>query len=200
MRSSTLILLIALLAAPQAFASTYYRNDNKQAQGQAQGQHQGQDQSQSTEQSQTAGGGESTLTDQSSSVISYEDKRDARSPDAPAINATVPCYKTGGFSLGFPGGGGAIGAGKIDKACEEREVARLMAEMGAVDVAMAILCVSEATERTIGAANCLTSMKLERIGAPQLVNPPPAVIEVFTNLVPACEGGAASCPDEQLDE
>ncbi len=196
------ILLVLLLAASTAQATNYNKNYNANtnvsksyaAQDQEQDQNQEQTQKATAEQSQTAGGGDSTLTDQSTNTVNTDYKRNAPSINAPAISPTVPCYKTGGLSLGFPGGGGSIGGGKIDKGCEEREVARLMAEMGAVTLALAMLCESEAVERTIGVAQCLGNEDtLERVGAEQFVNPPPPVIEVFTNLTPACGGEKDDC-------
>jgi len=65
-----------------------------------------------------------------------------------------------------------LGGGKKDKGCEEREVARLMAEMGATDVAYAILCASEAVERTIGKDACLeTDSVLQAIGGAYMEAP-----------------------------
>jgi len=155
MRFSLLLILPLLMAASQDHTCQGGHNcntggDNAVSQGQ------GQTQTQQQETQQTAEGGQAVLNsaDTITSNVNTDYKRNAPALYVPSIHPTAPCIVTGGFGLSFPGGGGSLGGGKLDKGCEEREVARMFAEIGAVDLTLGILCNSEAVDRTIGKEDC----------------------------------------------
>ncbi len=150
----------ALLLIPLLMASGDYR-DQEDDDAQNQSQDQAQTQTQANE--QTAQGGEAVLTqgdldvivnETNTSNVNTDYKRNAPTVHVPSISPTAPCIVTGGFGLSFPGGGGSLGGGKLDKGCEERETARMLAEMGAGDLVLGILCSSDAVDRTIGQEHC----------------------------------------------
>ena len=150
MRFSLLLLLPLLMAAGQDHTCQGGHNCN------AVSQDQGQTQTQQQETQQTAEGGQAVLNsaDTITSNVNTDYKRNAPTLYVPSIHPTAPCIVTGGFGLSFPGGGGSLGGGKLDKGCEEREVARMFAEIGAIDLTLGILCDSDAVDRTIGKEEC----------------------------------------------
>ncbi len=155
MRIELLLILPLLMAAGQDHTCQGGHNCNNGESGvQEQVQDQTQAQTQAAEQSQSAEGGNANLTSADSFTVRTDYKRNAPSVHAPSIHPTAPCIVTGGFGLSFPGGGGSLGGGKLDKGCEERETARMLAEMGAIDLSLAILCKSNAVERTVGEEEC----------------------------------------------
>jgi len=101
-----------------------------------------------------AEGGSAVLNSNGDVNVNTNYKRNAPPVYVPSIHPTAPCIVTGGFGLSFPGGGGSLGGGKLDKGCEEREVARMLAGMGAIDLALDILCSGDPVERTIGQEKC----------------------------------------------
>ena len=167
--SDAAMIALWVLSAPLVWASnqdhTCQGGHNCNNGGGDGGQNQSQDQAQTQTQAneQTAQGGSAVLTqgdldvivnETNTSNVNTDYKRNAPTVHVPSISPTAPCIVTGGFGLSFPGGGGSLGGGKLDKGCEERETARMLAEMGAGDLALGILCSSNAVERTIGRDEC----------------------------------------------
>ncbi len=158
MRGVSILFLLPLLmgAAQQDHTCQGGHNCNQGetnavSQTQAQDQAQEQGQHQETQQTQEA---QSVLNSSDAFTVNTDYKRNAPTLYVPSIHPTAPCIVTGGFGLSFPGGGGSLGGGKLDKGCEEREVARMFAEIGAIDLTLGILCNSEAVDRTIGKEDC----------------------------------------------
>lgn len=152
--------IVLLLALPFLLGTTkppkqerYAPSVQRQSQGQTQGQIQGQEASASI--GNIVQSGDEVIVDDDSVVnVSTKNERNAPAVYSPSLNPTVPCALTGGFGLSFPGVGGNIGGGKIDKGCEERETARLFAELGYTELALGILCKSKAVERTVTESIC----------------------------------------------
>ena len=189
-------MFIFRLALLSLLASSAWSNQEEvppnEPQEQIQGQIQGQEQAQDTQQSQTqsatggeggaGGGGDATLTEGDVLVLTKQ-RKSTPTVYAPSINPTSPCIVTGGLGVSFPGGGGSIGGGKLDKGCEARETARLFAEMGAPDIGFAILCKSKAVGRTIGEEACKTRGILRTIG---YTPPAPVPRQKKTELTVTC--------------
>ncbi len=118
-------------------------------------------------QSQTAQGGSASSTSNSSASngpqsnaqsTSFQDVRQTASAIAPETFPTVPCFKAysgAGQAAGF---GFSLGGGKIDKGCEAREDARLLAAIGSkVAACKVILSLPEVANSGVTLEECVGS-------------------------------------------
>jgi hypothetical protein len=117
-------------------------------------------------QSQTANGGSASSTSNSSASngpqsnaqsTSFQDVRQTASAIAPETFPTVPCFKSysgAGQAAGF---GFSLGGGKIDKGCEAREDARLLAAIGSkVAACKVILALPEVAKSGVTLEECIS--------------------------------------------
>lgn len=174
-------LLGALALAGQSWAGGYDRKGQTQHQGQAQGQIQGQ---------VALGGyvseGAVNIDQGSSNTLSVNERHRRNAPAifAPSINPSHPCALSWSVGGSGTGGGGLLGRSYKDQGCELRETARLFADMGHTDIAMAMLCNSQAVqgyakgkekEAGIGKDQCLALAQLQDPSSPE---PSPVVVNV----------------------
>ena len=99
-------------------------------------------------QAQSAQGGNADAQSNSSATISQ--KEAAASAIAPNVYPTAPCRITGGVGGQIAGGGLSFGGSKIDAECELRETARSFAAIGRGDLALRLLCATEAAHKVLG--------------------------------------------------
>lgn len=110
-----------------------------QGQGQAQGQHQGQETTVITEASIAEGAVQVNNVREAQGDYKV-DFRNNPNVYAPAIQPTIPCYKTGGGGASGGGIGVSFGGGKIDSNCVEREEIRLGHALGHPEIALFRFC------------------------------------------------------------
>jgi len=138
-------------------------------QGQVQQQHQGQDQTQ--DQTQSMG---DQANSQSISFSTPDDIKIKRTPNvyAPSIDPSHPCALTWSAGASVTGIGLSGGKAYVDAACNAREWARLMFQMGARDAALAVMC-SQPEGADVpdcaGVRDYNKEMKLLQFGHDQLV-------------------------------
>ncbi len=164
---TTLFLCLVVTASAYATNTPDQEQNQKQYQDQEQKQYQGQD--------QTAMGGNATATQtqgnqQQVTFTSPDDitVRNTVSARVPNLVATSPCFYS--WSGGVGGAGFNIGGGKAkrDPECDKRELARMIAGFGFVDMAMAVACQTEAAINTIGeqcAGMVTATQKVEQLNA-----------------------------------
>lgn len=120
-----------------------------QTQTQRQEQNQGQDQTQNANATATNAGNSQNVSFSSNTPddITIRNTASARPPN---FNATAPCYY--GWSAGLGVAGANIGGGKnkLDPECNLRETARTLAGLGEIELAIRVVCASQAAQDALG--------------------------------------------------
>jgi hypothetical protein len=122
---------------------------SNQSQGQLQGQN------------QVANGGNASADNAGNSQsTSFNQTRQTATAIAPETFPTASCYKTYSSAGQAAGFGFSLGGGNIDKGCEAREDARLLAAMGSkVAACKVLLARPEVSKAGVTMEDCLTSTK-----------------------------------------
>lgn len=161
--------IMIFLFIQEAGATSY--KEPKQELGQVQGQEQGQEQDQAQDQTQSMGDQQNS---QSISFSTPDDIKIKRTPNvyAPSIDPSHPCALTWSAGASVTGIGLSGGKAYVDNACNAREWARLMFQMGARDAALAVMC-SQPEGADVpdcaGVRDYNKEMKLLQFGHDQLV-------------------------------
>lgn len=118
----------------------------KQTMGQSQDQMQQQQQGQEQSQSQIADASNEGVNQ----TVNFGAKQQVASAIAPGIYATNPCALGGSAALGLKHVNLGGGKAKIDPECVKREVARLLGSFGERDLAVMMICSTEAAVAALG--------------------------------------------------
>lgn len=150
-----LTLVFVVMCIDAAYATG--RDNDDQQQDQTQTQDQAQDQTQTQTASADAGAMSVSTNNGNNQSINVNEAarpdditiRNTASARPPNFNATAPCYY--GWSAGVGVAGANIGGGKnkLDPECNLRETARAMAGLGEVELAIQILCATEAAQEAL---------------------------------------------------
>jgi hypothetical protein len=154
MKIKALLLLLAL-SAP-AFATKPKDPPTppinvQQEQGQIQQQQMGQAQDQDQNQTQSMG------SQENSQSVSFSSARQVHSAIAPSIQSSNPCVIGGSGALGLKGVNIGGGKQKVDPECEKRETARILGALGERELAVLLVCSTEAAKDGLG-DNCAPSV------------------------------------------
>jgi hypothetical protein len=112
-----------------------------QAQQQAQVQKQAQDQAQDqAQQQQTTVANTSTNANNASQSVNFDYERSAATAIGPGMSPSAQCMGVATGGVQVPGVGISLGKSYESKPCNDRELARMFAQLGKTESAMDILC------------------------------------------------------------
>lgn len=149
-----LLVVAAILISVEANA-TGTPKPQEQEQKQHQGQEQIQDQHQDQAQHQTAITGD-MANEQS---VTFKDRAQASSAIAPGTFSSNPCSLGGSAAVSVPKLSIGGGKNKVDGECEKRETARLLGALGERELAVMLLCTTDAA--TVLGDNCKPNVDLQ---------------------------------------
>ena len=139
-----------------------------------------------SDQSQSATGGNSAVTNNT---------KVAASAIAPPVLPTVPCFKGAGGAVQVGMVGGAFGGGKVDQGCDDRELARAFSGPQTIASCKILINTKKAKKAHITMEDCLDAQPVPaqvnsavpvqvNPAVPVQVNPAPVSREVQTIVVP----------------
>lgn len=179
--------VIAVAAAAAGASSTVKDSGNSQ---QKQGQQQSQSQQMngsgnSTSTSTANGNGDSNGNGSNDTNIDYRNPRQTATAIAPAQFPSASCFKTYGGAGQGPAFGFSVGAGRIDRDCSARELARSFMGINNPTAAARILCsTADAKRAKLTLEQCLAIAQPAPVFAEQNPTPAAAPPVIVTNPTP----------------
>jgi type II secretory pathway pseudopilin PulG len=153
------LLLLSGLAFASPYTDSSSEEESGQEQDQFQNQYQDQEQSQDQYQDQTQTQTTEQANEQTVNFSSPSTIRNTASAIPPNVFASAPCYTGASAGAGVPGFNISGGKTTLDPQCEIRETVRLLLAAGEQELAVELLCTTDAAA---GMAKCKSTLNVRQ--------------------------------------